>query len=147
MFFFALLFITLLGVTPVSAHFMGENEHSVDNGEIRWGTHHGSTKWTTARNNAINDWDNVGVINIAGDTSTTVEDLSFTDYSSSDGVLGSWRQYGGADRILFNDYYFSDMLPCERNHTALHELGHALNLAHNNVSGSVREVAPYAKVT
>lgn len=29
------------------------------------------------------------------------------------------------------------MSSCERNKTALHELGHALNLDHNNNSGSV----------
>ncbi|GIP64977.1 hypothetical protein J32TS6_35320 [Virgibacillus pantothenticus] len=109
----------------------------MDNGEIRWGTYHGGTQWTSARNTAINRWDAEGIINIAGDTATTIEDLSFTDYSASDGVLGSWTQYTGADKIMFNNTYFNNMSSCQRNHTALHELGHALNLDHNNVAGSV----------
>ncbi|MFD2628912.1 matrixin family metalloprotease [Oceanobacillus kapialis] len=135
-----LLVLILVSVTPASAHFMSSGKHSVDNGEIRWGTFHGSTQWTSARNTAIARWDAEGVINIAGDTSSTIEDLSFTDYSSKDGVLGSWTQFPGADRIRFNNYYFDDMRACERNKTALHEMGHALNLDHNSVAGSVMSV-------
>jgi hypothetical protein len=138
LFIFGTALFLVLGLTNKgSAHSNYDSSHSVDNGEIRWGTYHGSTKYTSARNNAISKWDAVGVINIAGDTSTTIEDLSFTDYSANDGVLGYWRQYSGADKIAFNDYYFQDMSDCERNHTALHELGHALDLEHNSVSGSV----------
>ncbi|WP_047981747.1 matrixin family metalloprotease [Ornithinibacillus contaminans] len=138
LFFTLILLLIFLSVNPVSAHFMTDrSKHSVDNGEIRWGTYHGSTKWTSARNTGITQWDNEGIINIAGDTTSTVEDLSFTDYSASDGVLGSWQKYTGADRIRFNNNYFNNMSACERNKTALHELGHALNLDHNNVAGSV----------
>ncbi len=100
----------------------------------------GSTQWTSARNTAINRWDAEGIINIAGDTATTIEDLSFTDYSASDGVLGSWTQYTGADKIMFNNTYFNNMSSCQRNHTALHELGHALNLDHNNVDRKCYEI-------
>lgn len=135
--FSSLLVLFLVGVTPASANFLPSSQHSVDNGEIRWGTYHGSTKWTSARNNAISKWNAGGPIKILGDTVTTIEDLSFTDYSASDGVLGSWTQYTGADRIRFNNNYFNSMQACERNKTALHELGHALNLGHNSVSGSV----------
>lgn len=124
----------------VFAHtFSDANRHSVDGSEIRWGDYHGTTKYTSARDNAISKWDAVGPINIAPDNFTVIEDLSFTDYDADDGYLGYWQKFNGADKIAFNDYYYEDMSACERNKTALHELGHALNLDHNSLSGSVMQ--------
>lgn len=135
----SVVFLFLSFSSLVFAHTFTNSEHSVDNGEIRWGTYHGTTKYTSARDNAISKWDAEGVINIAGDTAFTIEDLSFTDYNADDGNLGMWLQYSGADKILFNDFIFTDLDPCEQNKTALHEMGHALNLEHNTLSGSVMQ--------
>jgi len=113
------------------------SSHSVDSGEIRWGTYHGSTQYTSARDNAISEWDALGHINIAGDTVFTIEDLSFDDYNMADGYLGWWHKNTGADEIEFNEVYFNVMSDGERNKTALHEMGHALNLAHTTNQFSV----------
>lgn len=113
------------------------SSHSVDSGEIRWGTYHGSTQYTSARDNAIAKWDALGLINIAGDTAFTIEDLSFDDYDVDDGYLGWWHKNTGADEIEFNEVYFNTMSDGEKNKTALHEMGHALNLDHTTNSLSV----------
>lgn len=139
--FFLFLSILILAIslsTPTSAHTLYNGEHSVSGSAyIYWGTYRGSTKWTTARNNAISKWNGVGSIIITGDTASVTETLSFTDYRANDGIYGYWQQLSGADKLAFNDYYFEGFSSCQRNHTALHEVGHALNLEHNSTSGSV----------
>lgn len=114
--FGALLSLVLGFGSNSSAHFNYSSYHSVDGKEIRWGTFNGSTKYTAERNNAISKWDALGIINIAGDTTSTIEDLSFTDYYYVDGYSGNWYLKSGADEITFNDAYmpyFSQQ--CERN--------------------------------
>jgi len=146
-----ILIVTLL-VLPIfydsaSATFYSDPDRTaVDNGEIRWGTFHGSTKWTSARNNAIARWDEEGIINIAGDTTSTIEDLSFSDYRTADGYSGFYHHYTTtADAVLFNDYYLEQYDSCNRNHTALHEIGHSLNLAHTSTAGSVMRSGKYCQ--
>lgn len=127
----------MLSPTFASAHFTGTD--AVDGGEIRWGTAEGSTKWTTARNHAISTWDAMGAVNIAGDTATTGEDLSFRDVNYSDVTWsGNYDpRTGFVDVIEFNSYYFNDFTEAQRKHTALHELGHALGLDHHSIQVNV----------
>jgi len=134
----SLCILTLLLAFPMTghAHFLGND--SVDGNEIRWGTSKGATGWTSARDHAISKWDALGTINIAPDTSTTVEDLSFRDVDRHDVAWsGRWIPLSGADVIEYNDYYFYDFTVDQRKHTALHEMGHALGLDHHNLSGNV----------
>lgn len=119
------------------AHTLNNTEHSVDGSTIRWETYHGTTKYTSARDNAISKWDAVGPINIVGDTIFTIEDLSFADYDMDDGNLGYWQQYSGADKIGLNDFAFKNLSPCEKDKTTLHELGHALNLERGDIDETV----------
>lgn len=149
-----LILIVILVVSQVfygsvSATFYSDpNKTAVDNREIRWGTFHGSTKWTSARNTAIARWDEEGIINIAGDTASTIEDLSFSDYRTADGFSGFYRYYPSAtDAILFNDYYLEKYDTCYRNHTAIHEIGHSLNFAHTTTAGSALRSGKYCQST
>lgn len=123
----------------VSAAPYYNNQHSVNgNDQIVWGTYHGSTEWTSARDNAIARWNGLDTIKITPDTASIIETVSFTDYYQRDGYNGNYYYSSWtADEISFNSYYFEDMSSCERNHTALHEMGHALNLADNTLMGSV----------
>jgi hypothetical protein len=131
----ALLVFMLIPFTA-SAHFIGND--SVDGGEIRWGTAKGTTGWTSARNHSISVWNGMGVIYIAGDTTSTVEDLSFKDVDRPDVTWsGSWLPQTGADVISYNDYFFFDFEPEQRMHTALHEMGHALGIDHHDLAGNV----------
>lgn len=132
------LFLQTLHGSVSATFFSDPNRTAVDNGEIRWGTFHGTTKWTTARNLSISVWNAEGVIKIAGDTASTAEDLSFTDYRLDDGYSGLYRHHlTTPDVIFYNDFAFEKYEACQRNHTTLHEMGHALNFAHTTTIGSV----------
>ena len=101
---------------------------SVDSGEIRWND---ATKWDDARGHAITQWNNLNPINILADTAFTVADLSFKDYNLNDGRSGYWISTSGADEIWFNDFYWNGFNSTQRRANAVHELGHALGLAHS----------------
>ena len=127
----------MLTPTVSSAHFLGYD--SVDSGEIRWGTQEGTTKWSTARSHAISTWDAMGAVNIAGDTSTTIEDLSFRDVNYSDVTWSGQYDYRAfsTDVIDINNYFMNGFTDAQRKHTFLHELGHALGLDHHTIEVNV----------
>ena len=126
----------LLPFNTQAAHFLPTS--SVDGKEIRWGTAKGTTGWTSIRNHSINVWNALGVINIAGDTNLTVEDLSFKDVDRPDaGWSGRWTPQSGADLLEYNDFFLWDFIPHQREHTALHEMGHVLRLDHHDLAGNV----------
>jgi hypothetical protein len=117
-------------------HFQGFS--AVDSKEIRWGTQRGTTQWTTPRNHSITTWDALGKVNIAGDTASTIEDLSFYDFDGTTTLLGRYQQNPGADSIGYSNYNFSKMEDGERKKTALHEMGHALGFGHHD-SGIMKQ--------
>lgn len=120
--------LTLLAITA-SAHFQGYS--AVDEMEIRYG---GSTQYTTAQSHSFNTWNALGKVNIAPDTIWTYEDLTYSDYYDSNTDTSGYYDFNpyGSDDIKFNKYWFDQFTTDEQKHTALHELGHALGLAHSD---------------
>lgn len=124
--------VGLLG-GAATAHELGRD--SVDGNEIRW---EDSTKWDSARRNAIRNWERVGCLTIAPDNWRTVTDLEFRDYRNANtNTTGYWQQRWGADRIYMNDHWMDQNNRAQRNHNMLHELGHATGLDHNGRNDSV----------
>lgn len=124
----SLVFASLLVLPSIAfAHFLGYD--SVDAGEIRYGS---STIYTTARSHAVSTWNTLGSINIAADTATTYEDVTFLDASRSDVSWdGLYTNTDGSDEIYLNKYYLSGYTSTQQKAVAAHELGHALGLAHS----------------
>jgi hypothetical protein len=122
-----LVFLSIAAIS--SAHVLGYS--SVDNMEIRYG---GSTKYTTAQSHSIDTWNDLGEVNIAPDNIWTYEDVTYSDYDdSADTRSGVWTPSLGSDTIEFNEYLMDDYTGDQQKYVALHELGHALGLAHTTV--------------
>lgn len=120
------------------------NESTVDNWEIRWW---GSTKYSTAWNHAKSKWNDMWKVDILPDSITTIEDLTLIDiYSTTDNFfwmmnVDSWW----SDELYLNKYYLdgdSDLGSFSSNnikHTVIHELWHALGLAHSYGTNVMRQ--------
>lgn len=106
-----------------SGHQLGSD--SVDGGEIRWG---GSTKYSSYVSISHSEWEDVGRIDFAPDTASTIQDLTYDDNYTTEGIYGRWTPLAGADRIVFNDRLMQNASAYVKTHVATHEDGHALGI-------------------
>lgn len=122
------------GAPAAQAHGLGAD--SVDctipwDCEIRW---EDQTRFDGARRFAIGQWNRLGRVDIVPDTATSIADLEFVDYKDCDAAWEAfWSPRGASDVIGFNPCKITDRrtrYPPDPNAAAVHELGHALRLAH-----------------
>ncbi|HEV2757214.1 MAG TPA: hypothetical protein VG318_15720 [Actinomycetota bacterium] len=132
----ALASVALLavGLAPGLAHAHLQFANSVDTstnpGEIRF---EDNTGYDDARIWSIDRWNAVGKIVIAPDAWNTVADLEFQTDSSDTGLCGKYIPYATiADDIKYYKPSWDNYSTGKRRACALHELGHALSLAHNS---------------
>lgn len=125
----AMLLVSMVFVPAASAHVLGYS--AVDDMEIRYG---GSTQYTTAQSHSFSTWNALGEVNIAPDTIWTFEDLKYDDYDNASDWRSGVYTYKPifTDTLEFNEYYLDSYSSSEKKYVALHELGHALGLAHTS---------------
>lgn len=103
----------------------------------------GSSAYLTNFTSAVTVWNNYKSGVIRKDSATVIEDVKISDYyevSSTAGVTSS------AGTIRFNTYQMGGYTSTKRKNVAMHEIGHALGLAHNT-SADVMYAYVSTKVT
>jgi len=106
----------------------GLKSGSVDGREIRFTQ---STRYSREWGQARDQWNPLGRVNIAPDTSSTVNDLHISDVSKSTVTWsGRWESSAGQDDIYLNGYFLASYTYPQVRGVISHELGHALRLGH-----------------
>jgi hypothetical protein len=126
----------MVGGSVAQAHltsYPNSVDSSTSPAQIRYST---NSKYTGAVNNAIDRWNAESRVEIKPDAWNTVKDLEIGDQYSSDTWHGKFVWNPGADNITFNTRIL-DGSTWEYEHrakTALHEFGHSLDFAHNELA-------------
>ncbi|SQC54416.1 Uncharacterised protein [Listeria newyorkensis] len=101
----------------------------VDSGKhLDWG---GSTKYQSNFNKGVSVWNAYKKGVIRKDVWNTIEDVTLSDYSKKDTTAAMTSPSG---TIKYNKYNMDTLTTNEKNNVSIHELGHALRLAHNGTS-------------
>ncbi|WP_040400263.1 matrixin family metalloprotease [Heyndrickxia acidiproducens] len=120
--------LLLIPVTNASAAAKLLSWDLVDSGKhMDWD---GGTKYQSYFNSGVSVWNGYKKGVIRKDTATRVQDVKISDYtvkSSTAGVTSS------AGTIKFNKYTMDKLSGTKKKNVAIHELGHALGLAHNTL--------------
>lgn len=98
--------------------------------EIRWEDH---TRFDAERRFAIGQWNRLGRVDIVPDNAITVTDLEFVDVRRCDVTWDAfWDRRLGSDVVGFNPCNIrrDSVHRADPKAVAVHELGHALRLAH-----------------
>ena len=120
----------LPGIALAHLQFANSVDTSTNPAEIRYLD---GTGYDGARIWSIDTWNSVGSINIAPDNSSTVADLEFQTDASDVGLCGKYIPYATvADDIKYYKPQWINYTDSQRKACAVHELGHALSLAHNS---------------
>lgn len=122
--FFTMLL--LIPVTNASAASKLLSWDLVDSGKhMDWD---GSTKYQSYFNSGVTVWNNHKKGVIRKDTATRIEDVKISDYTEKSSTAGVTSSAG---TIKFNKYTMDNLSKTKKKNVAIHELGHALGLAHN----------------
>ena len=120
----AVLLALMISSGSASAHRLGYD--SVDGREIRYVEH---SRFDGAIRFGADQWNKLGSIAITQSESGT--DLEFDDYKKcGDGTVAYYQLKSGTDLINFNICEMNKLNRFDRRGTSVHELGHALGLAH-----------------
>lgn len=91
---------------------------------------------------AADVWNDLGIVDIRPMVTGETPDLNIDDYEdSTHNAYGYYQNRAGTDWIRYNIYYFDPASDNQKLDTSIHELGHALGIAHmttgygnNNIS-------------
>lgn len=118
--------LLIIPVTNASAAAQILSWHLVDSGKhLDWG---GSTKYQSYFDSGVNVWNGYKKGVIRKDTIFTIEDVRISDYTEKSNTAGVTSSAG---TIKFNKYTMDKLTSTQKKNVAIHELGHALGLAHN----------------
>ncbi len=129
----------LISVTSMSLFMLNSTAYATTIALLSWdlvdsGKHMdwaGSTTYMDNFTAAIDTWEDYKPGVIRKDTASTIKDLTVSDYNERSSTAGTASKSG---TIKFNTYLMDDFSKAKRTNVALHELGHALGLAHNTTS-------------
>jgi hypothetical protein len=126
------LLLIIVGAGTASAHPLGYD--SVDGDQI---IYKDKTRYNKELNFAVRQWNELGSVSIEkGGNRQPGTDLVVRDYRNcKDGLFGYYEQKKGADVIGLNSCTLNKNKydAVDRRGTVVHEMGHALGLADNNL--------------
>lgn len=96
---------------------------SVTNKQLTWISQF--TKYTQVFTSAVTEWNNKKLVRNSSGFDVKVKDYYEVSSFAGDTITG---------QISFNTYVMDTYTPAQKKGTAMHELGHALGLAHRDVN-------------